>query len=172
MKVLALTGQGLTWAVLAALVGLFGQGPAFAPYDPGQALIKVSMAHLPERLEPCRQLSAAEREALPPTRRVHEICGRERAPTRFELRLDGEVLVADTIEAAGLSSGGRAYYLEYFPVEPGRYTLTIRLADTPRTAGFDLEREMDLELIAGESALIEISDDGVALDGVAMEKSS
>lgn len=172
MKALALSGQGLTWAALAALVGLFGQGPSFAPYEPGQALIKLSMAHLPERLEPCRQLSAAEREELPPTRRVEEVCGRERAPTRFELRLDGELLVAETVEPAGLSSGGRSYYLEYLPVEPGRYTVTVRLADTPRTTGFDLEREMNLDLNAGESALIEIGDDGVSLGGVETEESS
>lgn len=169
MKALAVAGQGLTWAVLATLIGLFGQGPSFPPYDPGKALIKLSMAHLSERLEPCRQLSAAERAELPPTRRVSEVCGRERAPTRFELMLDGELLVADAVDPAGLSDGGRAYYLEYFQVEPGRYTVTIRLADTPRTKGFDLEREMNLNLKAGESALIEIGDDGVSLE---TEKSS
>lgn len=172
MKALALAGQGLTWAVLAALVGLFGQGPSFAPYEPGQALIKLSMAHLSERLEPCRQLTEAEREELPPTRRVSEACGRERSPTRFELRLDGQLLAAETVDPAGLSDGGRSYYLEYFPVEPGRYALTVRLADTPRTEGFDLEREMNLELNAGESVLIEIGDEGVAIGGIETEESS
>lgn len=172
MKALALVGQGLTWAAMAAIVGLWGQGPSFSPYASGQALIKVSMAHLPERLEPCRQLTAAEREELPPTRRVKEVCGRERAPTRFELRLDGRLLIAETVEAAGLSDGGRSYYLEYFPVEPGRYTVTIRLADTPRTEGFDLEHEMTLELDAGEAALIEIGDDGITHSAPDKEKSS
>jgi hypothetical protein len=172
MKALAVAGQGLTWAALATLLGLFGQGPSFSPYDPGQALIKLSMAHLSERLEPCRQLSAAERAELPPTRRVSEVCGRERAPTRFELMLDEELLVAEAVEPAGLSNGGRSYYLKYHPVEPGRYTVTVRLADTPRTAGFDLERELNLDLKAGESALIEIGDDGVSLGGVETEESS
>lgn len=171
-KIAALFGQGLTWAGLAAIVGLFGQGVSFAPYEPGQALLKLSMAHLSQRLEPCRQLTPAERAELPPTRRVQEVCGRERAPTRLELYLDGQLLVSETVQPAGLSNGGRSYYLEYFPVDPGHYTATIRLADTLRSEGFDLEREIPVKLDAGESALIEIEDNGIVLSGSETEGSS
>lgn len=165
MKPLAILGQALSWSVLFAAVGLLGQGPSFAPYEPGQALIKLSMAHLSQRLEPCRELSAAERAELPPTRRVQQVCERGRAPTRFELYLDERLLVHKTIAPAGLSNDGRSYYLDYFAVEPGRYVATIRLADAPETDDYTLERRLPLTLAAGQAVLIEIGDAGIVLDG-------
>lgn len=165
MKFARYLGQGLAWAALAVFVGLLGQGPSFAPFGPDKALVKLSMAHLPERLQPCRELTAAERAELPPTRRVERVCKRGRAPTRFELFLDDRLVARETVAPAGLSDDGRSYYLAYFTVDPGRYTATVRLADTPRAEGFDLERRLSLQLRAGESALIEIGDDGVVLAG-------
>lgn len=171
MNIGAFIGQGLTWAAIAAAIGLLGQGPSFAPYAPDKALVKLSMAHLSERLQPCRELTAAERAELPPTRRVQQVCERGRAPTRFELYLDERLVVRESVTPAGLSDDGRSYYLDYFTVEPGRYTATLRLADTPREEGFDLERRLSLQLGAGESALIEIGDDGVVLAGADEENS-
>lgn len=172
MRPLAVLGQTLSWGVLFAAVGLFGQGPSFAPYEPGQAVIKLSMAHLSQRLEPCRKLSAAERAELPPTRRVQQVCERGRAPTRFELYLDERLLVQQTVTPVGLSNDGRSYYLDRFAVEPGRYVATIRLADAPETDDYTLERQMPLTLAAGQAVLIEIGDAGIVLDGADKEDAS
>lgn len=172
MKPLAILGQTLSWGVLFAAVGLLGQGPSFAPYEPEQALIKLSMAHLSQRLEPCRELSAAERAELPPTRRVQQVCERGRAPTRLELYLDERLLVRKTITPAGLSNDGRSYYLDYFAVEPGRYVATIRLADAREADDYTLERLLPLTLAPGQAALIEIGDAGIVLDGADTEDAS
>ncbi|QKK01424.1 MAG: hypothetical protein HND55_01425 [Pseudomonadota bacterium] len=164
MKPLALIGQIMTWAAIAALIGLLGQGLAYSPYDASQALIKFSLAHLSERLVPCRQLSEAERAELPPTRRVSEVCERGRAATVVELRLNDEIVLDRIIEPAGLSGDGRSYLFERFPVPAGRYLLELKLRDTPRESGFDLEHRVQLELNAGQAALIEVGDDGVSVD--------
>ncbi|MFW5926549.1 MAG: hypothetical protein ACOCSR_00725 [Wenzhouxiangella sp.] len=163
MKAVAWVGQGLTWAGLAAIVGALGQGPEFAPYDEERALLRVSMAHLSQRLAPCRELSEDERAELPPTRRVREVCERGRAPTRLVLEIDHDTRIDTVIEPAGLSGDGRSYFMTSFQVEPGRHRLGARMADSPDPEGFDIEREFDLEVAAGEVALVEAGDDGITL---------
>lgn len=169
MSLLRGLGQAATWSAFAALVGALATGPGFAPLGEDQALLKFSLAHLSERLVPCRRLSEAERQALPPTRRVYEVCERPRAPTVIELRLDGELLVSRRIDPAGLRNDGRSYYLDSFPVPAGEQLLELRLRDTPRESGFDLERRMTLRLAPGEVALVEVADDGVAVKAPARE---
>lgn len=163
MNVLRIFGQVVTWAMFAVLVGAFATGPAFAPLGDGQALIKFSLAHLSERLAPCRQLSEAERQALPPTRRGYEVCTRGRAPTVIELWRNDAMLVERSIDPVGLKNDGRSYYLAYFPVPAGEQSLELKLRDTARDSGFDLERRMSLHLAPGQVALLEVTDDGVSL---------
>jgi len=164
MNALSLAGQGLTWLVFAALIGALAQGPEFSPHDAGHALLRVSMAHLSERLEPCRQLSEAERAELPPTRRVSEVCQRGRAPTRLVLLVDGTTLIDRTITPAGLSDDGRSYLMSGFPVEPGRRIIDIRLHDSPRPGEPGQQRRFEVVLEPGRVTLIEIGDEGIALE--------
>lgn len=164
MSALKLAGQGLTWTVMAAVVGALAQGPGFAPHAPGQALLRVSIAHLSERLQPCRRLTEAERAELPPTRRVREVCERGRAPTRLTLTVDGRTFLEETIEPAGMSDDGRSYLMKAFRVDPGRYVIEIELHDSPEPGGPDHQARFDAHLEAGRVALIEISDGGIALD--------
>lgn len=161
----------LAWAAFAALIAAFSQGPAFAPYGEDDALIKFSLAHLSQRLVPCRRLTEAERLALPPTRRAFEVCERGRAPTLVRLSLDGELLFEKRIEPAGLRDDGRSYYLDYFPVPAGEYRLELALRDSPREQGYDLEREFRLVLAGGDAALLEVSDDAAVLRRFAREPS-
>lgn len=171
MNPAAVVFQLLAWAGFAALIHAFAQGPAFAPYRDGEALIKFSLAHLSQRIVPCRKLTDAERQALPPTRRAFEVCERGRSPTLVRLRLDGEILVEKLIEPAGLRDDGRSYYLDYFPVPAGEYRLELALRDSPREQGYDLEREFRLVLAGGEAALLEVSDDDAVLRRFAREPS-
>lgn len=171
MKAGAIVFQLLAWAAFAGLIHAFAQGPAFAPYGDGEALLKFSLAHLSQRIVPCRRLSEAERIALPPTRRAFEVCERGRSPTLVRLRLDGELLLEKRIEPAGLRDDGRSYYLDYFPVPAGEYRLQLALRDSPRERGYDLEREFRLVLAGGEAALLEVSDDDAVLRRFAREPS-
>lgn len=158
-----LVGQGLTWIVFAAMVGVLAKGPHFAPHESGQALLRVSMAHLSERLAPCRQLSEAERAGLPPTRRVTEVCERGRAPTRLVLSVNGRNLLDRTVVPAGLSDNGRSYLMADFPIAPGRHRIDVQLFDAPQTEGPSHHQRFDARIEAGRATLIEIGDDGISL---------
>jgi hypothetical protein len=148
---------------LIALIAAFGQGPGFAPIEPGHGQLKLSLAHLAERRESCRQLTEAEREALPPTRRVHEVCERGRASTRVRLSLDDQVLLDQRVEPAGWHGDGRAYLLKFISLPAGRHELTIALSDQPDPERFDKRQRFTLELAAGDSALLAIGDGHISL---------
>lgn len=163
MSAFKLVGQGLTWVVFAAMVGALAKGPRFAPHDPGQALLRVSMAHLSERLAPCRQLSEAERAALPPTRRVTEVCERGRAPTRLVLSVNGRNLLDRTVAPAGLSDNGRSYLMTEFPIQPGRHRIEVQLFDAPGADDPNHHQRFDAQIETGRATLIEIGDNGISL---------
>lgn len=155
--------QGATWLGLAAVIGAFAQGPAFSPVADDHAELRLSLAHLSERLVPCRQLTEEERQELPPTRRVQEVCERGRSPTVIELRINGQLLLERTITPAGWHDDGRAYLLQRFDLPAGRHRLDMALRDTPREEGFDMQRQFSLHLAAGEAALLEVGDGDITL---------
>lgn len=156
-------GQALVWLAFAGVVGAFAQGPAFSPVPPGHGELKFSMAHLTDRLEPCRRLTQAERQKLPPTRRVKEKCGRARAEAMVEISLDGERLLRRTAEPAGLHEGGRVFMLEFWTLPAGRHELTLAMRDTPGADDFDEKHSFDLNLQDGDSALLNVGDGDVQL---------
>jgi hypothetical protein len=153
-----LVGQGTAWLLFAAAVGVFAQWPSYSTIAPGHGELKLSMAHLTERLEPCVQLSAEELAALPPNMRAPERCPRERAPAVVELVADGAPLLQTAVRPVGLARGGRVYLQDRWALPAGEYELELRLRDTPREQGFDKVQRFSLALAAGESALLELGD--------------
>lgn len=158
-----LLGQGVTWAALALLIAAFAQGPAFSPVPDGHGELKLSIARLSDRLEPCRQLTEEERQKLPPTRRAIEVCERERSPIWVRLNVDGETLTEQTIKPAGWHRDGRSYRLKFFTLPAGQYKLELALRDSPREDGYDMHKILELMLEPGDSALLEIGDGDVML---------
>ncbi|MFU8831223.1 MAG: hypothetical protein ACNA7J_03610 [Wenzhouxiangella sp.] len=163
--------QALTALGFIALIAALGQGPAFAPVPEGHGELKISVAHLAARLQPCRQLSEQERLALPPTRRVTEVCERGRAPTRIHLVMNGETLIDRLIAPAGMHGDGRAYFLQFLPLPAGHYELELVLHDSAHNrpdagddrSGYTLSERFVLELAPGESALLAIGDGTISL---------
>ncbi len=153
-----LAGQAACWALFAATAGVFAHWPAYSPLPEGYGELKLSMAHLTERLEPCVQLSPEELAALPPNMRAPERCPRARAHALIELDADGRPLLSTAIRPAGLARGGRAYLQARWGLPAGDYALELRLRDTPRDDGFDKVQRFTLSLAAGESALINVGD--------------
>ncbi|HRQ64577.1 MAG TPA: hypothetical protein PKZ76_06925 [Xanthomonadaceae bacterium] len=153
-----LFGQALVWAALIVPVGLLAQWPSYAPVPHGHGELKLSMAHLTQRMAPCRVLSEEERMALPPNMRVREVCERARAPAVLEIVLDGAVLVTETVRPAGLHRDGRAYLHRVVTLPAGRHALELRLRDSPREDGWDREQTFALDLKPGMSALLRIGD--------------
>lgn len=155
--------QGLFWLAVVAATGYCAHRPRHSPLPPGHGELKLSVAHLTERLEPCRTLSAAERAKLPPNMRAPQTCKRGRVPARVELDLDGQPLQRSVIKPAGLSGDGRSYLHATWPLPAGRHRLELRLRDTVREAGFDEQARFEFELHAGELALLRVSDGDTVL---------
>lgn len=157
MSVWRIVGQVLAWVAFAVPVGLLAQWPYFAPLPAGHAELRLSLAHLTERLEPCRPLSADERAALPANMRVLERCGRPRAPALIELMLDEQVLLRVHVRPAGLHRDGRAYLHRTWSLPAGSYRLQLNLRDSPRQEGFD-QQQFWLDLQPGVSTLLRVGD--------------
>lgn len=158
LRPVQVAGQALFWGLFATVTGAFAQWPAYAPLPPGHGELKLSMAHLTARLEPCEVLSAEELAALPPNMRVPERCPRARAEAVVTLHLDGRMLLEESVRPTGLARGGRAYLQAHWGLPAGEYALELQLRDTPRTTGFDHVQRFTLRLAAGESVLLELGD--------------
>jgi hypothetical protein len=153
-----LAGQVACWTLFMAITGVFAQWPSYSPLPAGHGELKLSMAHLTERLEPCVELSYEELMALPPNMRVPERCPRARAHAVIQVLADGEPLLDTAVRPVGLARGGRSYLQANWGLPAGRYALELRLRDTPREEGFDKVQHFELELAAGESVLLSVGD--------------
>jgi hypothetical protein len=153
-----LVGQAAAGALFAATAGLLSQWPQYSPLPEDHGELKLSMAHLTERLEACKQLSPEELAALPPNMRIPEKCPRRRTDAVIELAFNGQMLLSESVRPVGLARGGRTYLQARWGLPAGEYELELRLRDTPRESGFDHVQRFRLELAAGESALLDVGD--------------
>lgn len=129
--------QGVLYALFIGVLGLFSHWPQYRHLDDDQAVLKLSIVHLGERLHPCVEQSAEELARLPPNMRAPKRCPRERAPLAIEVDLDGEPLLRRTAEPGGLSSDGSASMYERRVIAAGEHHLAVRLRDSAREQGFD-----------------------------------
>ena len=153
-----LAGQAAAWTLFVAVTGVFAQWPVYSPLAEGHGELKLSMAHLTERLEPCVQLTQEQLRALPPNMRVAEQCPRARAHAVVQLLVDDAPLLDTAVRPVGLARGGRAYLQGHWGLPAGDYALELRLRDTPRDEGFDQVQHFQLSLAAGESVLLNVGD--------------
>ncbi|MCW5621753.1 MAG: hypothetical protein KIS79_11655, partial [Burkholderiales bacterium] len=65
----SLAGQMVLYAVLAMVLVRFSKWPVYHQIAPDQALIKLSIVHEPQLIQPCRQRTRAELAELPPNMR-------------------------------------------------------------------------------------------------------
>ncbi|MFU8820617.1 MAG: hypothetical protein ACNA8G_03575 [Gammaproteobacteria bacterium] len=153
-----LAGQAVSWTLFAVVTGAFAQWPVYSPLPAGHGELKLSMAHLTQRVEPCVQYTKEEMDALPPNMRVPEKCPRARVHAVVQLLLDGEPLLDTAVRPVGLARGGRTYLQANWGLPAGAYGLELKVRDTPRDEGFDKVQHFALGLAAGESVLLDIGD--------------
>ena len=146
-------GRALVLALIMLVVGVFADTPAYTGFPADQALIRLSFSHGGAR--DCRERTPEELRALPPNMRAPLVCARERLPLRVELDLDGVRLFHADLPPSGLRGDGPARVYEGFRVPPGHYTLTARLRDSDRAAGFDWQREVEVDLEPRQNLVIE-----------------
>lgn len=148
-------GQAALYAVFAVLIGYFADSPDYRYLEPGLAQVKVSVMHAGDRLQPCRKFTPQEMAALPPNMRRPTQCSRERVPLVFELLVDGRPVFSGTYAPAGLWKDGPSHIYRRFNVPAGRREITARLRSTVRTAGFDYEKTVVLDLAPGRNLVVD-----------------
>lgn len=139
-------GQVAVYILIAAILGTFATWPGWQRFPEDQARITLNFSHGGQRVSECRRLTAAEIAELPANMRRPTDCPRGRLPLRVELYLDDELIFRDSLAPSGLSGDGPSQIHRRFVVEPGEHRLTVRMADSARTEGFDFERSEIIEL--------------------------
>ena len=158
-RALKFAGQGVVYALIALVFGVFSDWPRYTTSPPDQAQIMLSFSHGGARKGGCRRLSAEEIAELAPNMRRPEICPRERLPLLVELVLDGRTLFRAELPPSGLSKDGPSQVHERFLVAPGPYRMTVRLRDSARAEGFDYERSEDIDLRAMQNFVVDFRAD-------------
>ncbi len=151
------------WVLTGLALATFSHWPVFSPAAADQGELKLSMAHLTERLAECEVLTPEEVAKLPPNMRVTERCPRERASALLVIHLDGAELLRTWVRPAGFHNDGRVYLQKRWLLTAGDRELRVQLRDSPREDGFDYDVEVHLPLAVRESALLHISDTGVSV---------
>lgn len=159
------TGQALLYALFALFIGVFSHWPSYRHLADDDALVKVSFVHHGKRVAECRRLSEAELAKLPPNMRAPLQCGRERAPVRIEVDLDGVPAYAATSRPSGLSKDGASSVYHRFAVPAGTHRIAVRMKDSAAGSGFDYTREGEVTLKPAQVLVIDFdpAKGGIAL---------
>ena len=166
-----------------AVVGVVVAGAAFAgfaalsqvPYaDPraDSAVVRLSWRARGVLAEECRRPSEEELERLPEHMRREEVCEGRLSPFLLTLRVDGNLMVEDTVHGSGAREDRPIYVFREIEVEVGARRVDVRFdrldgraenVDEPAPFPARLERSFDLDLEAGQVALITYDEDARAL---------
>lgn len=92
-------------------------------------VLRVGLAHTPERKGAQGALSDAARANLPPGVSPEQIVGGERFPVRIRLEIDGATVADREYRPAGLRAEGAAYALEAWPLAPGVHQVRLWMMD-------------------------------------------
>ena len=156
--------QVLLYAAFAVFIGYLSVAPRYRYADPGLASIKLSLSgstarrppagsrgrgHAANRIEDCVRLTPDQINARARRGELLDECERERLPLSVEIELDGEIVLALTATPSGLWKDGPASVYERFDVAAGKHTITSRLRDSDRIAGWDYEHTESVELSPG-----------------------
>jgi len=90
------------------------------------ALLRLAWRTRGVQVDECRRLSPAEIAALPAHMRREEVCEGRVLPYGLEVRLDGAVVIDDTVRAAGARADRPLYVNREIALEPGTYHVDVR----------------------------------------------
>jgi len=152
---LQLLGQFAALTTLAAFAAAFSNTPAYRQIPADMGVIKFSFSHQADRSQECRRRTPEELAKLPPNMRRPMDCPRARRSLFAELTIDGQVVFSEELPPSGLAKDGPSQVYRRFAVPAGKHTITARLRDTPRMAGFDHERTETVTVTPGQSLALD-----------------
>ena len=151
----AWAGQGLLYALFAAVIGLFSRWPVVHPIGEDQALIKVSFIHPGKPLGDCRAQTEAELAKLPPNMRAPMKCPRERSPVSIEVDVNGVNELRRSAPPSGLSRDGASALYQRIVVRAGEQRIAVRVSDDARHPGLAYQREQTVRLAPAQVLVID-----------------
>lgn len=161
-------GAQIAWlAAFVTVAGFLSIAPAHQSLAPGEAEIKLSLAHPGQRRIACRELTPQELAKLPINMRRPVNCPRARWPVAVELWINGRRLLAGSYAPTGVWSDGPSVVYRRLEVPAGPLELRLRLRDTARTEGFDYDQSFSVQLAPAQSLAIDFRPDngGFVLHG-------
>ena len=141
--------QILLYSAFAVFIGYLSSAPPYRYADPELASIKLSLSHAANRIKDCVRLTPDQINARARRGELLNECERERLPLSVEIEMDGEIVLTLTAAPSGLWNDGPASVYERFDVAAGKHTITARLRDSDRKAGWDYEHTESVELPPG-----------------------
>jgi hypothetical protein len=155
MSYLRLAAQFVVIALLFSGVTALANRPIYRQVPEGSAIVVLTFVHGADRKAECRRLSPEEIAKLPPNMRRVQDCPRGRRPIYVELEVSGRKLFAALLPPTGIAGDGPSRVYKRFVVPAGRYDITARMRDTPRTEGFDHQRVESVTLAADQMFVVD-----------------
>ncbi len=155
VEILRGAAQFVIIAALFAGVAAFSDWPVYRQLAEGQAAITLSFVHGADRQAECRKLSPAEIAKLPPNMRRTQECPRGRRSLYVELDLDGRTVLSESLPPTGIAGDGPSKVYKRFTVPAGEHEVAVRLRDSGRQEGFDVERKARVALAAEQMLVID-----------------
>ena len=145
---------GLAIVAAALLAVSWASTAPLANAASGTAVLRVSFAARPERIEHCRVVSDAELAKVAPQMRQRTICEGTTASYQLDVRRDGRPILAARLRGGGLRHDRQLYVSRDIavPVGQGRFEVRLTRVDTvpPGDPDDDGRRRTGDERAAGE----------------------
>lgn len=154
-RYLRLTGQFVVILLLFSAVAAFANWPIYRQIPEGHAVVVLTFVHGADRKAECRTRSPAEIAKLAPNMRRLLDCPRGRPAIYVELDLAGKSIYRATLPPSGIASDGNSRVYQRFVVPAGQYQVAVRMRDTPRTEGFDHQRNETVTLVREQMFVVD-----------------
>jgi len=158
--------QAINYGVFMALIWYFASAPSIRILAEDEAVITIAFAHAGQLREPCRRLTQAELDDLPPNMRKLDDCPRERSPVTIEALLDDEPFYSAVLPPPGLFGDGGVDVFHKARITAGEHRLSLRMNDSVRIEGFNHALERSVKIDPAQILLVGFkSDRGFVLSG-------
>ena len=138
--------QALLYALFFVPLAYLTQQPTHRHMDDELAVLKIAVRHAGKIIGECVPVDGAANGHRPTNMQRPEICPRERSPLALELKLDGETLYRETVQASGLHNDGVSSMYRRFTVPAGKHQLELLMNDDVASEGPTWELRQELVL--------------------------
>ena len=133
-----------TAVALAGAIGVVHGSHVPVTLEPGtDAVLRIAFGARPERIEVCRELTPAEREARPAHMRQSATCEGTTARYHLVVRRDGAVIAATELRGGGLRSDRQLYAFHEIRMPSGPSEIEVLLVRVDSSVTPDTSYSMD-----------------------------